>query len=69
MHKCVFVSTRICSIIPHTVRVSTFYVLNIYLNLHFPTAEINTNSLRRVKNSCCKSISAAFPHSSVILPN
>lgn len=71
MHECVrvrvFAWTK-CSIIPHTC--VYMWVLNICLNLHFPTAEINMNkfSLRRVKNSCCKNISAAVPHGSVIYP-
>lgn len=61
----VFASTK-GRIIPHTcvhVRVQ-----NIYLNLWFPTAEINMFSLRRVKNPCCQSISAIDPHDSVIYP-
>lgn len=54
--------------IPHTC--VHIWVLNICLNLHFPTAEINMSkfSLRRVKNSCCKNISAVVSRGSVIYP-
>lgn len=57
----VFPSSK-CSIIPQT------WVQNIYLNLCFPTAEINKFSLRRVTNSCCQGISATVPRGSVIYP-